>query len=198
MGGYVNSNYVITIAAMAATIFYKTEEAFERFHARLKLEACPHCRRCGCLILHGYLEAYDDVHSHPVRRGRRIFCSNRNQKNGCGRTFAILMTGFIYRFRVSAAALWRFLENIKKGKSKLQAFVHAGSDLAPANCYRLYQRFRQNQSRIRPCLSRIKAPPPVRETADPVVQTVCHLKSIFKDNLCPVAQFQYVFQASFL
>ncbi|MCK5543067.1 MAG: hypothetical protein KAI40_10275, partial [Desulfobacterales bacterium] len=61
--------------------------------ANLKIYACPHCNCCGCLILHGFLYGYDDTDF--VRRGHRIFCSNRNLRSGCGRTFPMLKSRFI-------------------------------------------------------------------------------------------------------
>lgn len=184
---------------MTVKKFYKTEDEFEQLHAGLKLTACPHCRICGCLILHGYLKAYEDARgSGQIRRGRRIFCSNRNQKNGCGRTFSILMTAFIRCFRISAIVLWRFLDNIRKGHGKSRAFAEAGSNLGPTSCYRLYLRFRQSQAHIRTRLSQLKDPPPATDTDDPTIQTIGHLTAAFDGHDCPVAQFQHCFQVSFL
>jgi hypothetical protein len=78
--------------------YYRTEEEFEGIRSRLKNNPCPHCRITGCLILHGYLYGYkEDTSSKKVKRGHRIFCNNRlNRKvKGCGRTFSILISGFI-------------------------------------------------------------------------------------------------------
>jgi len=53
--------------------FYSSEQNFAVIRSRLKLIFCPHCRRQGFLILHGYLYGYDSL--ALVRRGRRIFCN---------------------------------------------------------------------------------------------------------------------------
>lgn len=204
---YVNFRSVITVirlnnrqtgATMTVKKFYKTEAEFARFYAGLKLMHCPHCRHCGCLILHGYLKGFADAEgSCQIKRGRRVFCSNRNKKDGCGRTFSLLMTTFIRRFRLPATALWRFLDNIRVGKNKIRAFADAGSALGQTSCYRLYQLFKQSQVRIRTRLSQIK-PPPLADTHYPVIQTIEHLAAVFDGHDCPVAQFQYCFQSSFL
>jgi hypothetical protein len=68
--------------------------------------------------------------------------------------------------------------------------------MSTSTIYRLYARFAKNQSRIRTCLLRIKDPPALPDTCDPVIQTIIHLQSVFKD--CIVSQFQYRFQIPFL
>lgn len=45
---------------------------------------------------------------------------------------------------------------------------------------------------------RISKPPETKNTANPVIQTIMHLKETFKDCYCPVTAFQYAFQTSFL
>ena len=57
---------------------------------RLKVTPCPHCRAIGALIRHGYLRGYDEGNlRHKAVRARRIFCSNRGRRPGCGRTFSV-------------------------------------------------------------------------------------------------------------
>jgi hypothetical protein len=67
----------------------------------LKLTPCSHCRQTGALIGHGLLRGYAERSSDVVVRGRRIFCSNRDQRPGCGRTFSVLLStvpsGFMVR-----------------------------------------------------------------------------------------------------
>jgi len=179
--------------------YYKTEAEFTQLHARLKLMNCPHCRHSGFLILHGCLYGLADTKAtQHIKRGHRIFCSNRKQRKGCGRTFSILIAAFIQRFRIPAKALWRFLDSLMDGKSKVQAFQDSGTNLDQTNTYRIYQRFRYNQGRIRTYLSRIKDPPQPNQTNTPALLTILHLKSVFLNSPCPVSQFQHYFQASFL
>jgi hypothetical protein len=178
--------------------FYQTEEEFQDYYEKLKLTMCPHCNTDGCLILHGYLYGYSETDTSVIRRGHRIYCSNRNRKKGCGRTFSILVSVFIKDFITSANSLWLFLKEIREEKSLMSTFRESGSAIGQASIYRLFKRFRHNQVRIRSYLTRIKDPPDLKHAKIPAIQTILHLKSVFKKNSCPVAKFQHYFQASFL
>ena len=175
--------------------FYKTPAEFEAFYARLKLCLCPHCKLSGFLILHGYLYGYCEQGNKPIHRGRRIYCSNRNNKNGCGRTFCVLPALVLPKLRISAQCLWWFLENVKNGFGLAQAFRSAGGTLSPSSIYRLFKKFSLNQTRIRTFLSRRKDPPETEHVQSPIIQTILHLKNTFDTAVCPIAEFQIRFQA---
>ncbi len=179
--------------------YYKTDHEFHELHARLKLMACPHCKLNGYLILHSRLYGNaDNSDTDLIQRGRRIFCNNRKKRKGCGGTFSILKSTFIKHFSISARALWRYLENLLNGKNKAQAFRSSGCSLGNSSVYRLYRRFQYGQARIRTFLARVKDPPCLSDTGHPVLLTLMHLKTIFKNCLCPISAFQHQFQASFL
>ncbi len=174
--------------------YYSTEDEFKRFYTNIKLLLCPHCRRVGFLIMHGYLYGYGEI--DQIQRGRRIFCSNRNNRFGCGKTFSFLLAGCIRNFVIFAKLLSGFLERLRQGFCPAEAARKAGLTMSATTIYRLYKRFRLNQSRVRSYLLRLKAPPPLCDTDDPVIQTLTHLISVFKN--CTVSRFQHHFQTSFL
>lgn len=173
--------------------FYSTKEEFKKVCSNLKNHACPHCNSSGYLILHGFLYGYGD--SELIRRGHRIFCSNRNLKSGCGRTFSMLKSKFIKNFMVSAVVLSRFLKNISDGLCPAKAFKTSGSLMHKTSAYRLLNKFKYKQSQIRTLLTRINDPPDLMNE-DPLIQTIIHLIAVFKG--CIVSQFQQYFQVSFL
>src|SRR5207247_1421567 len=71
---------------------------------------CPHCKAVGTLIRHGYLRGFDEGNSQrKTIRARRIFCSNRNARPGCGRTFSVWAAAKIRRRSVTTGALGRLL-----------------------------------------------------------------------------------------
>ncbi len=81
--------------------------AMRRCRRESKLLACPHCRRIGWLIGHGFLRGYASNGRDQRLRGRRFFCSNRNRRRGCGRTCSVLLSIFLFRRTVRALHLWR-------------------------------------------------------------------------------------------
>ena len=96
---------------------------------------------------------------------------------------------------ISAAALSGFLNNISQGLCSAEAFKTPGSQMHKTSAYRLLNKFKQKQSHIRTLLTRINDPPDLIDE-DPVMQTIIHLKAVFKG--CMVSQFQQYFQVSFL
>jgi hypothetical protein len=179
--------------------YYDSEEEFQRFYYTLKQVRCPHCRQEGTLILHGYLYGYSEQgDTNLIVRGRRLFCSNRHRRSGCGRTVSVLASAFLRGFIITAAALWCFLIHAAASRHKRAAFARLGLALCPSGAYRLFRRVRHAQSRIRMLLLRrtpAPAPPP---TPHPISATLAHLQAAFPEAPCPIAAFQHAFQAAFL
>jgi len=78
----------------------------------------------GTLIRHGFLCGFDE--SSPQRktvRARRIFCSNRNARRGCGRTFSVWIADKIRRRGLTPRAVLRFRQ--RAAARTLPASIHA-------------------------------------------------------------------------
>ena len=179
--------------------FYDSEAEFTEIHHSLKQTACPHCKRVGCLILHGFLKGYGtDCNDRKIIRGHRIFCSNRYRSSGCGRTFCLLASRFIRGFVITATVLWRFLEKLAAGFSKKTSFTESGASCCGSGAYRLFRRVILGQSHIRSILLRHRPAPEPPTSIQPLFATVSHLRNIFPDSPCPVSSFQSNFQVSFL
>lgn len=181
---------------MSIPKFYKSENDFKKIHHNLKHYKCPFCNLIGYLNLHGYLKGYDfNGNYKDVLRGHRIFCSNRNKRGGCGRTLSILLSLFIKHFILTANTIWNFFINIANGNNKWMSFKKANPrNPAPSSAYRLWRRFKANQSYLKTWLITISLPPPYSGN-NPNIQTILHLKKTFSLN--PIADFQLKLQSSF-
>ncbi len=92
-------------------MFVRNAEEDAAFAERLKLMPCPHCKVAGSLNKHGFLRGFDEASRRRVTmRARRVFCSNRNARPGCGRTFSIWFADKIGRLSLTTGGLWRFLQ----------------------------------------------------------------------------------------
>lgn len=177
--------------------FYESESEFEQIHHRLKHYPCPFCRLIGCLILHGFLFGYNDADygcTIKIKRGHRVFCSNRNNRKGCGKTYSILLSHFIKHFLFTARTVWRFFLAIISGICKMKALT--GTVASLSSPYRLWNRLHANTANIRTCLSRA-SPPPDTSSTDPEIQTIEHLQVVFVHSENPISAFQLAFQTSF-
>jgi hypothetical protein len=184
--------------------FYRSADDWTAIVERLKQTRCPHCKAAGTLIRHGCLYGRDE--SSPRQdtlRARRIFCSNRNARPGCGRTFSIWLAHKIRRLSLTADALWRFLQAAVAGSVLATSRAFAGW-LDVRTWQRIWKRFDHAQSKIRTALHRHCPPPelpaclPANAARQPAAQVLAHLQAAFPDTPCPIADFQQTMQSFFV
>ncbi len=184
--------------------FFRCDAEWIAIVGRLKLMPCPYCKVVGMLIRHGCLRGFDE--SSPRRktvRARRIFCSNRNARHGCGRTFSVWIANKIRRVGLTSGALWRFLQRAVVGS--LHAAIRAADcHLSDRTLQRLWKRFHLGQSRIRTALLR-RCPPPRPPPTLPdqpaqrlAAEVIAHLQAAFPACPCPIAAFQHSLRIFFL
>jgi hypothetical protein len=180
--------------------FYRSAEEWRAIAEHLKQTPCPHCQVVGMLIRHGFVRGFDE--SSPQRktvRARRIFCSNRNARRGCGRTFSVWLADKIRRLSLTSAALWRFLHRAATGS--IGAAIRAvDGPLSDRTLQRIWKRFDQGQSKIRTALLG-RCPPPeltAQPGQRPAAQVLAHLQAAFPDARCPIAAFQQTLRTFFV
>jgi hypothetical protein len=181
--------------------FYRCEEDWIAIVERLKQTSCPHCKIVGMLIRHGVLAGFDD--RNPPRqtiRARRIYCSNRHRRRGCGRTFCIWIANNFRRLSLTTRTLWTFLQHALVGT--ITAAIHAvNCPRSERTFQRVWKRFDRGQSAIRTTL-RGRGPPPelpadsVRRPA--AAQVLAHLRATFPHADCPIAAFQQTTRSFFI
>ena len=178
--------------------FFRNTEEWNALAQRLKLIPCPHCQVVGALIQHGFLFGFDESSpQRKTRRARRIFCSNRNARPGCGRTFPVWLADKIRRLGLTTAALWRFLLRAV-ADGILAAIRGLDCHLSDRTLQRLWQRFHNAQSRIRTALFGRCPPPQLPAEHQPVAQVLAHLQAAFPDAHCPIAAFQHTLRTFFV
>jgi hypothetical protein len=167
---------------------------------RLKLTPCPHCRAVGTLIRHGVLTGFDDSTPRRTVRARRVFCSNRHRRRGCGRTISVWSADKIRRLSLTTRTVWTFLKRAVAGT--IAAAIRATNSVrSERTLRRVWTRFRRAQTAIRTALLN-RGPPPAfaaastRRPAEALV--LDHLQSAFPQADCPVAAFQAATRSFFL
>jgi hypothetical protein len=167
--------------------FVSDEPALDAVLIGIKLVACPYCRQTGALIGHGFLRGYAERSSEVVVRGRRVFCSNRARRRGCGRTFSVKLAAVLCGFLVRTLTLWRFASAVVGGLTRRAAWLlAAGSALSLSSGYRLWRRLRAAQSALRARLWR-EQPAPSSAAHEPLAQLFAHLGVVVAAGVATVA-----------
>ena len=161
--------------------------------------ACPHCARTGMVIGHGLLFGYAEHDSERVVRGRRLLCSKRHLRTGCGRTFSVLLSCVIAGFSVRTRTLSRMLTAVIGSVCRKVAWERAGTPrgLSLRSGYRLWRRLLAAQSHLRTTLSST-CPPPASSDPRPLAQLLEHLHCALGTTECVLSNFQLAFQCQLL
>lgn len=184
---------------MSSKYFIKKSE-LASIGQTLKLKRCDHCGITGMLILHGFIYGYDEYRTYHRIKGRRVFCSNRNRRNGCGRTLSYRIIDFMERSLISTLAAWRFLKSILMGKSIEKAYTSLDPEyvLSLSTFFRFWKKFKLQTHSIRTCIAnnypilKISEPTPYHET-------IQHISILFSENdINPISKYQKIFQQSFI
>lgn len=119
--------------------FFSDFESLERFTLSIdcldqRLQ-CPHCSKSNHLISHGVLYRQRSMHEREAV-GKRVFCSNRYQHTGCGRTVQLTVAGVLPKLRYGAAHLFVFVSSLLMNLSVTAAYRAATGQLAARNAWR--------------------------------------------------------------
>lgn len=126
-----------------------------------------------------------------------MFCSNRGQRDGCGRTFSLYLAEVLPRHTFTAPLLWQLLIRLLAGGSLKAAAQELCLPFALETVYRLRRNLRQKLDLIRARLCRQQTPPSSSQS-DPLLQTVEHLQAVFPGAECAPSALQFHFQHPFL
>jgi hypothetical protein len=162
--------------------FVRDETALAGVLFGIKLVPCPHCRRSGALIGHGFLRGYAECGSEQVLRGRRFFCSNRALQRGCGRTFSVMLMTVLAGFVVGTLTLLCFAQVVLGGLTRRAAWLCGASRaFSLSSGYRLWRRLQDAQSALRARLCR-EAAAPACTSREPLAQLLAHFGAVLGEG----------------
>jgi fructose-specific phosphotransferase system IIC component len=132
-----------------------------------------------------------------IARGQRVFCSDRGQRGGCGKTFPLFLAGVLPRHTFNATLLWALLLKLLAGATIQAATETLRLPFSLEAVYGIVRRCRLGLVAMRSLLGRAHAAPVSRQT-DPFLQTLEHLQQIFPQATNALAAYQRHFQQPFL
>lgn len=122
-------------------IFYENIDTIDHFTMNLHADStltCTHCQKQGNLMSHGFVYEEKQHGKRPV--GKRIFCSNRHGKEGCGRTIRLYISDIIPHFQYDTHHLHIFITSLISLFSIKDSYYKATKVKNERNAYRLIQR----------------------------------------------------------
>lgn len=129
--------------------------------------ACKHCLNDGQFVSHGFV--YKKHYNGDKRIvGKRLFCSNRYRRTGCGRTLRLYLAEQIPKLAYSTIEVTLFLCALIGGASIQQAYLQATQTSDARNAYRWLDRLERRLMNYR---QHIK-----RSTLSPAGQFLSHTR----------------------
>lgn len=132
-----------------------------------------------------------------IARGQRVFCSDRGQRGGCGKTFPLFLAGVLPRHTFNATLLWALLLKLLGGATIKSAAEILALPFSLEAVYGIVRRCRHRLDVVRRLLLREHTAPASGQT-DPFCQTLEHLRQIFPQATDGLAAYQRHFQRPFL
>jgi hypothetical protein len=104
----------------------------ELYHDKL---SCPHCQAFGQFVSHGFVYKYLSASEVSVV-GKRLFCSNRSNHSGCGKTIRLYVSKRVPKISYHAANVTLFVMSLIAGMSIKNAYHKATGASEPRHAYR--------------------------------------------------------------
>ncbi len=161
---------------------------------------CQHCKKHGHLVSHGFVYKHlSSVKKQPV--GKRILCSNRYGRSGCGKTIQLYLAHRFPFFRYGAATLTVFLSLLILGLSVNAAYKAATKQQGSRHGWRWIKRLKRRLSDFRSVLTLPDKPYPAlfsyrSRIRQLLLPTLYALISKWGHNLC--SHFQIQAQLNFI
>ena len=151
-------------------IYYPSLAAIEQQTWQLDHVQCSHCKQTRQLVSHGYIRK-KKVGGDPEAVGKRVFCSNRHQHTGCGRTTQLYLNVTIRYLHYAGTVVVAFVLLLMAGLTIQSAYLQATGKDTPSNAHHWLTRLCGQLSVYRSLAHQ----PPLQNTADAGLDTTANL-----------------------
>lgn len=119
--------------------FFANIKSLDRFTLSLdsapKPLICSQCHQADQFVSHGFV--YKNLNQNKRQTiGKRLFCSNRSGRSGCGRTCQLYIRQALPSLQYNTHHLFIFLSSLMASLSIQAAYQKATGRLEPRNAYR--------------------------------------------------------------
>lgn len=159
---------------------------------------CPHCSRDDQFVSHGFVYR-KQVCAEAVQVGKRLICSNRFGRSGCGRTVQLYLSNITPRLHYSASVMFVFVSALLIGSSVASAFRQATERVDPRHAWRWLHRLMRQlplwRSRLVTPVFQVSCQPPKFTRRSLLCSTLHLLFSVKGASSCSDCQLHW--QAAF-
>ena len=117
-------------------IYYASLDAIQQQTMQLCHEQCNHCKQSHQLISHGFVYKKQAVASPELVIGKRVFCSDRDGRTGCGRTMRLYLDTTVRYLHYAGCSVVAFIMLLMDGMGVQRAYRQATGTEDPRNAYR--------------------------------------------------------------
>lgn len=176
--------------------YYPSLQAIHQQTLQLELAQCRHCGQTHQLVSHGFIRK-KRLAGDPQAIGKRVFCSNRHCRTGCGRTMQLYLDSTLRYLHHAGSAVVAFVLSLLAGMSITLAYTQATGTHSPRHAYRWLHRLHVQISAYRSLLHQpLLAQPLISAAQAPCLRRSLLASSFaallmrFKQPLCQAYQSQ--------
>lgn len=161
---------------------------------------CSRCKQDNQFVSHGFVYKPLNQGKRQIT-GKRLFCSDRSGRTGCGSTCQLYVSQTLPSFQHNALHLFIFLSALMLSLSIKEAYLEATGNPEPRNAYRWLNKLQHKLIDYRAQLTvrtdAISNPFKVRTKRLELL--LCTLSALFlKLNQSPCAHYQTLTQSAFI
>jgi transposase-like protein len=168
--------------------YYPSLDAIQQQTMQLTSEQCKHCGHADQLVSHGFIRKKQPGGGKPQSVGKRVFCSNRNLRTGCGRTMQLYLDSTLRYMHYAGSTVVAFVLLLLTNVSITLAYTQATHAQTPRHAYRWLQRLHAKMSVYRSLVHQPPLDPPTDPSVPPQSSRHSLLDSTFSALLRQFAQ----------
>ena len=154
-------DWIAFVSSLPMQRFFNDFDSLDRFTLSLdcfdETLRCPHCSKNHQLVSHGVIYKQRSIDKREAV-GKRVFCSNRHGRSGCGRTVQLYVAQGIPAMQYGAAHLFVFLSSLFVGLAVETAYRKATGQSASRHGWRWLSKLTRSLTDFRGFLKRRPAP----------------------------------------
>lgn len=117
-------------------IYFSSLEDITQQTMQLQNVQCSHCGQVAQFVSHGFIYKKQPCRTAPAPVGKRVFCSNRYGRTGCGKTVRLYLDAIIRYLHFAGGFVVDFVLALMQGATIAKAYCQVTGTLDARNAYR--------------------------------------------------------------